>query len=448
MGQLTERLVEYALALSYEDLPPEVVERTKRLILDTVGCALGAAPWQAPSVARTPATVIVGGQQTSPDMAAFANGVMTRYLDYNDYCYTHGRGHPSDTIAPVLAAVEAARGDGKSVILGTVMAYDLLLGLSDSAAHGVSRGWGGASFQVIAAAAASRLFGLTRAQMRQAIGMAVSSHISLNRSRGGQISHWKAATSANDSRNGVFCALAARQGMTGPVDVFEGKGGFFQNTGSQFELLPLGGQHGTPFRIMGAEIKGFPAGYPSHTGIEAALALHPQITAAADIKAIRLFTGPSGMGYASEEACWHPETRERADHSHPFLLALALTEGSVEVRHFEEGYYTHPEIVALMQKVQVGNEPEHQQAGPGMPTAVVEVDLHSGARLRMKQGFNAARAAYLRTDQGQDEKLRPMAEALLPTAQTDALFQSLRTLEQQRDIRDVLALTIAPQGKR
>src|SRR5262249_8482588 len=119
------------------------------------------------------------------------------------------------------------------------------------------------------------------------------------------------------------------------------------------ELLPLGGQHGTSFRIMGAEIKGFPAGYPSHTGIEAALALHPQITSAADIKAIRLFTGPSGMGYASEAACWHPETRERADHSHPFLLVLALAEGRVEVRHFEEGYYTHPEIVALMQKVHV-----------------------------------------------------------------------------------------------
>src|SRR5256886_15616391 len=127
---------------------------------------------------------MVGGQQTSPDMAAFANGVMTRYLDYNAYCYTHGHGHPSDTIAPVLAAVEAARGDGKRVILGTVMAYDLLLGLSDSASHGVSRGWGGASFQVIAAAAAaSRLFGLTRAQMRQAIGMAGSWPICPDRPR-------------------------------------------------------------------------------------------------------------------------------------------------------------------------------------------------------------------------------------------------------------------------
>src|SRR5262249_60192175 len=125
MDQLTERLVEYAQSLSYEDLPPEVVERTKRLILDTVGCALGAAPWQAPTIARalaadvqsrTPATVMVGGQQTSPDMAAFANGVMTRYLDYNDYCYTNGPGPPSDTNAPVPAAVEAPRRGGKSVI--------------------------------------------------------------------------------------------------------------------------------------------------------------------------------------------------------------------------------------------------------------------------------------------------------------------------------------------
>src|SRR5205809_1666263 len=103
MDQLTERLVEYALALSYEDLPPEVVERTKCLILDTVGCALGAAPWQAPTTARalaadvqsrTPATVMVGGQQASPELAAFATGVVSRYLGYHDFSYTPRPGHP------------------------------------------------------------------------------------------------------------------------------------------------------------------------------------------------------------------------------------------------------------------------------------------------------------------------------------------------------------------
>ena len=109
----------------------------------------------------------------------------------------------------------------------------------------------------------------------------------------------------------------------------------------------------------------------------------------------------------------------------------------MEVRHFEEGYYTHPEIVALMQKVQVqvGNEPEHRQAGPGMPTAVVEVDLHSGATLRMKQGFNAARAAYLRT-KGQDEKLRPMAEACSPRRRSTRCSRACAPW--MADIRDVL----------
>lgn len=457
MDKLTEALVEYALDLSYADLPPEVVDRTKRLVLDTIGCALGAAPWNAPTVARAIAedvqaknacTVMVGGQQTSPDMAAFANGLMTRYLDFNDYCFEGGGGHPSDTIAPVLAAVEAAHGDGKSVILGTVMAYDILLGLSDSAQRSPTRGWGGASSQIIAAVTvASRLLGLTRDQMRQAIGMAVSSHISLNRSRGGQISNWKAATSANDSRNGLWCALAALKGLTGPGDVFEGKGGFFQNTGSQFEMLPLGGQNGTPFRIMNAHIKAFPAGYPSHPGVEAAMDLFPKIKDPKEIKEVRLFTGQSGMSYASEEECWHPETRERADHSHAFILSCVLTQGSLQVRHLEEAYYKRPDILELMQKVKVsvGDDPDHKK--PGMPTAVLEVELKSGEVLRARRPFNREKAAYLLTDKGQDEKLRPMAEALLPKAQTDHLFKSVRTLDQQRDIRDVLALTIAPKGK-
>src|SRR5438552_1013699 len=77
MDHLTERLVEYALALSYEDLPPEVVERTKRLILDTVGCALGAAPWQAPSVARALASV---RPYPRPDAPGHRHGRLVAYL--------------------------------------------------------------------------------------------------------------------------------------------------------------------------------------------------------------------------------------------------------------------------------------------------------------------------------------------------------------------------------
>ena len=167
--------------------------------------------------------------------------------------------------------------------------------------------------------------------MRQAIGMAVSSHLSLNRSRGGDLA-WKAAhLDGIPAVRRAFCALAARQGDPAAVDIFTERRRLLRCTSSQFEAAALGGQHGTPFRIMGAEIKGFPAGYPphGHRGGARCRAAPADHTAAADIKAIRLFTGPSGMGYASEEACWHPDPG--AGRPRPsFLLALALTEGSVE----------------------------------------------------------------------------------------------------------------------
>src|SRR6516164_8385808 len=103
-------LARYATGLRYEDLPEDIVRLARRTILDTVGCAFGgyaAAPSKialklAGGVsAKQPATVLISGIETSPDLAVFADGVMIRYLDFNDafVSLTHGAGHPSDTIA-------------------------------------------------------------------------------------------------------------------------------------------------------------------------------------------------------------------------------------------------------------------------------------------------------------------------------------------------------------
>src|SRR5579884_3757315 len=92
-GSLAERLSAYAAGLQFEDLPPEAVHEAKRRLLDTLGCAMGAYTSEPAAIARKlaatvsstfPATVIGTEQQTSPEMAAFANGVLFRYLDYND----------------------------------------------------------------------------------------------------------------------------------------------------------------------------------------------------------------------------------------------------------------------------------------------------------------------------------------------------------------------------
>ena len=109
--------------------------------MDTVGCALGGAESPPAKIARAaasevtsavPSTVLISGQRTSSDLAAFANGVMIRYLDFNDTYAGSPTCHPSDLLAPVLAVVDARNGNGKDAILGTVLGYEVLCGLIDA----------------------------------------------------------------------------------------------------------------------------------------------------------------------------------------------------------------------------------------------------------------------------------------------------------------------------
>src|SRR5215218_6130718 len=117
MDNIAEYLSRYTASLAFEDLPDEVVHQAKRLLVDTLGCAIGGYPSEPSKVARAlvsavssrqPATVLGSGQQTSLDLATFANGVMIRYLDFNDGYTSKESGHPSDAIAAVLSPAEIA----------------------------------------------------------------------------------------------------------------------------------------------------------------------------------------------------------------------------------------------------------------------------------------------------------------------------------------------------
>lgn len=259
MQTIAERLGAYASTLTYEDLPAEVIRQVKRFIIDTLGCGFGGYSSETARIARDlagsisssqPATILFTGQKTSADLAAFANDVMIRYLDFNDGYITKGSGHPSDSIAALLSAAEVAHSGGRELIVATALSYEVFCRICDvwdNKRRGIDHATIGGIASTVGAA---RLLGLTQQQIIEAINLVVAANVALNQTRAGHVSKWKACGYANANRNAIFAAQIAARGMTGPSRVFEGRDGFFNVVSQQpFELAPFGGQ-GQPFRIM------------------------------------------------------------------------------------------------------------------------------------------------------------------------------------------------------
>ena len=453
--RILNHLCDYALKLSYRDLPQEVIRRTKHIVMDTVGCALGGAQSPPAKIARAaaseitsaiPSTVLISGQKTSPDLAAFANGVMIRYLDFNDTYAGSPTCHPSDLLAPVLAVVDARNGNGKDVILGTVLGYEVLCGLIDAGSKERGRSWDQSTYGVIAAAVvAAKLFGHTKEQMANAISLAVSSHISLEQIRRGQISHWKGCALANASRNAVFCAMLAAKGMTGPEEVFEGKAGFLNSTGIRFEIRPFADSADT-YRIMKARLKAFPSGYFSQSAIEAILRLaipnprsrrHQRDSPADFSRRVR------GHGFRRSELAAGNQGERRSQSA---LRDGRCADGRQSWRFaiMSEMYYKRSDVRALMQKIKVRIGEEPVAAWPDLPLNIVDVEMKSGKVLSTKVAYHLGHFKRFMTDEEQERKFRPLAEPLLPKRQIDDLLACLRRLDEVEQISELISLTVAP----
>jgi 2-methylcitrate dehydratase len=141
--QITEaqRLAQFAADISFEKLPASTITAVKRLVLDTLGCALGAIDSEPARIAEavTPslaagergATIIGGGRRASASGAAFVNGTQVRFLDFLDVYFTKDVCHPSENIPPAIACVEEAGGSGRDLIEAIVVGYEAEARLCD-----------------------------------------------------------------------------------------------------------------------------------------------------------------------------------------------------------------------------------------------------------------------------------------------------------------------------
>jgi 2-methylcitrate dehydratase len=450
MSTIVEALSDYAVSLRFEDLPSDVVHRAKRLLVDTLGCAIGGFSGEPSVVARAlaesvssrqPATVLGSGRETSPDLATFANGVMLRYLDFNDGYTSKESGHPSDTVAAVLSPAEVVHADGKRAITATVLAYEVFCRLCDATSVR-ARGFDHVTLGVIASTlGAAKAMGLSRGEMIQALNLSVAANLALYQTRIGDVSLWKGCAFANASRNAVFAVLLASRGLSGPSPIFEGPGGFFNAvSGEPFALPPFGG-HGRPFKIHECTIKRFPLGLYSQTVVEAALEVRRQLPSVEDIREVNIETLQTAVNIMAGDAeKWHPANRETADHSMPYTTAVALMYGAVEAQHFGAEYWRDPQLLELVQKVKVSVSEEANRRAPEAMLSIVEVVTASGARFRAAVPYHRGHWKNPMTDQEVEAKFRTLAHDLLTPAATDGLLERLWNFDQVKDIGEVIKL--------
>jgi 2-methylcitrate dehydratase len=371
MDDTSRRIVEYTTSFSQSQLTDPVVHALGRIMVDSMAslvtgfesepariCARMARSIQSTELKST---VLGYGVTTSPEMAAFANGSMLRFTDFNDL---GPGGHISDTIAPILAIGEALHCSGRDVLVAVTVAYEVLGALasasdsSNSTGRGDPRlsgayyqgGWDGPFNCIAIAMGVGKLLRLNQDRLANALSLALVPHMPMRCSRVGHLSHWKGCHSSQSSKDAVWAALLAREGMTGPPQPFEARDALFDHIGP-FELrLPLSADGRLVVQITGFKRT------PSEGSSQAILEVIPQIrawTRAEDIASIQHEMPYFGWQEIADPPKWDPRNHETADHSIPYLLARALIDGEIYLGSFTPEKIQDPAVRELMAKITV-----------------------------------------------------------------------------------------------
>jgi 2-methylcitrate dehydratase len=450
---LANRLANYAGSLSFEKLTKEAIHETKRRFIDSFATAVGAMPSEAYAIAKkcalrvssNPGASMLGGGRSSVEWATFVNGLLIRYLDFNDTYLSKEPAHPSDNLAAVLSVGESVGASGRELITAAVLAYEIQCRFCDAASlrkHGVDHVTYGA---ISSAVAAGKLMKLDATKLAHSVGLAGVCNIALRQTRSGELSAWKGCAFANAARNGVFAATLAAEGLTGPAPIFEGDLGFFQLVSREsFDPAPFGGDFGNRdgYMINKTYIKYWPAEYHSQSAIDAALQLRAELNGKlSDVRAITIDTFEASYNIIGKyPEAWAPKTRETADHSLPYCTAAALFDGDVTMASFDEPHFTNPELVSFTGLVAVNHDAALDVRYPrGIPNRIT-VALADGRKLVREVEFPRGHAGNPMTDAEVEGKFRLVVEPRYGKAKVEKMIARCWDLENLTSVTDLIRL--------
>lgn len=394
-----ESLAEFVVHTSFETLSPETMAALKIRVLDSLGTTIGALDAEPVTIVRRQIEdlgggvqcALIGGGRSSPDRAALHNGALVRYLDFNDSYLASGETcHPSDNLAAVLAAAEYAGSDGRTLLTALAVAYQVQCRLSDMAPVR-ARGFDHTTHLAYAAAAGvARALGLDAAQTADAIAISGASLNALRVTRTGGLSRWKGLAGPWAAAGALAAVFLAKHGLTGPRGVFEGNKGFVEAISGPFEpdwaSEALDAVESTVLKRYDAEIH-------SQSALEALLDLRAEHHLdAGEVERVELDTFQVAydiIGGGEEGAKRFVRTKEEADHSLPYLLAVALLDGDVMPAQYRPERIAADDVQRLMARVEIRPDPELSRRFPAEHGARLRLRLRDGRLLeRAKHDYH------------------------------------------------------------
>ncbi|MEW5826120.1 MAG: MmgE/PrpD family protein [Candidatus Bipolaricaulota bacterium] len=457
MDSISRSMARFARSLAYDRIPQAARHEAKRFLLDSLGCAFAALDHEDMNQAHEyvrrlagaeQATVLGYGTRSNIADVALLDALLIRAMDYNDIYWKQDPSHPSDIIPAALAPAEWAGRSGQELLVGIVIAYELEMRLCLAATPGVREvGWHHASLTQFASPfVAGRMLGLDEDQLVAACGISGSSHFTLGGVVAGHLTNMKNTADPMATEAGVRAALLASTGYSGPVELFEGKEGVFHVVSNvTWDREAMLGGLGERFLILECGYKAFPTEALTHQPITAVLAAMREASAApSDVDQIVVRTTTRGADSLSDPSKYDPRTKETADHSLPYCIAVAAAKGNVLPADFEEQSLFDPVVRALLPRIRVVADPEIDGLFPKVKRAVVTVTMTDGRSVTRQEDFAKGSPERPLSDDDVVDKFRANAANAFAAKDLDRIVDATFHVDSLASIRDYVRGLVRP----
>jgi 2-methylcitrate dehydratase len=452
------QLAKWIREFDYDGVPDRVLDLAKFSLLDCLGGAF-AAPKYSEAVGECletldhledagGSTVIGRKRKASLLNAVFANGFLIRALDFNDHLPADPNdgspvgSHPSDNMAVGLSVGEKEDSSGRDVLTAMVMGYEIngrfQKLIEDDAVWDHTTATG-----LVAPAIAGRLMHLDEDKLASALGFGMARGSTPGSVRRGHISAGKFLADPLVAHSSMMGTLLAAHGVTGPVAAFEGSKGLGLGLFGGADLSSLHAPLARHYMFEGVCLKAYPCFANSQASVSAALDARRAFNGnPSDIARIVMTMNdiPGVTQQLADKTRRYPSNQETADHSYHFLVAVALVDGEVTFRQFENERWNDPQIVDLMNKIEITPTKDWDKKDHCGSPASLKIVNKSGREYssevcypkgNIKNAFDAADVSH---------KFKGCVDGLVEPKRADAICEMVLGLEKQKSVKPLMGL--------